>query len=56
MAPKRNAIMEFSLDPRLQNAGGNGSLIERDPFGLGARLGGALLAELARLGSSFVTS
>lgn len=50
------AIMEFSLDLRWQGGGTNGSLLEGDPFGLGARLGRALLAELDRLGSTFVTA
>lgn len=50
------AIMEFSLDLRWQRAGTNGSLLEGDSFGLGARLGRALLAELDRLGSTFVSA
>ena len=31
-------------------------MLEGDPFGLGARLGQALLAELDRLGSTFVSA
>lgn len=50
------AIMEFALDLRWQTCGGNGSLMEGDAFGLGARLGRALLAELERLGSTFVSA
>ena len=51
------AIMEFSLDVRWQGRGpdANGSLIEGDPVGVGADLGDALLAELERLGSTFVS-
>jgi len=52
------AIMEFSLDVRYQGRGAdtNGSLMEGDPFAVGARLGSALLGELERLGSTFVSS
>ena len=50
------AIMEFSLDLRWQRAGTNGSLMEGDPFSVGARLGRALLDELERLGSTFLTA
>ena len=52
------AIMEFSLDVRWQGRGPdtNGSLMEGDPFGVGAHLGHALLAELERLGATFVSS
>lgn len=50
------AIMELSLDLRWQQSGGNGSLIEGDASGLGQRLGRALLAELDRLGSTFVAA
>ncbi|MCA1694791.1 MAG: hypothetical protein LC749_08690 [Actinobacteria bacterium] len=52
------AIMEFSLDVRYQGRGAdtNGSLMEGDPFAVGARLGNALLGELERLGSTFVSS
>jgi hypothetical protein len=49
------AIMEFSLDLRWQRSGTNGSLMEGDPFGLGGKMGRALLAELDRLGSTFIT-
>ncbi len=51
------AIMELSLDVRWQGRGPdtNGSLMEGDPFGVGADLGHALLAELERLGSTFVS-
>ncbi len=51
------AIMELSLDVRWQGRGpdANGSLVEGDPFGVGTRLGHALLAELERLGSTFVS-
>lgn len=51
------AIMEFSLDVRWQGRGpgANGSLMEGDPSDLGAQLGRALLAELERLGSKFVS-
>lgn len=51
------AIMEFSLDLRWQGRTphGNGSLVEADPFGLGRQLGKALLDELDRLGSTFVS-
>ena len=51
------AIMELSLDVRWQGRGpdANGSLIESDPFDVGADLGRALLAELERLGSTFVS-
>lgn len=51
------AIMEFSLDVRWQGRGpdANGSLMEGDPFGVGARLGHALLVELEQLGSTFVS-
>ncbi len=48
--------MELSLDLRWQGAGGNGSLMEGDAFGVGARLGRALLAELERLGATFVSA
>lgn len=48
--------MEFSLDPRWQGSGGNGSLMEDDALGVGERLGRELLAELERLGSTFVTA
>lgn len=52
------AIMEFSVDVRWQGRGedANGSLVEGDPFGIGARLGRALLGELERLGSTFVSA
>lgn len=50
------AIMEFSLDLRWQRTGTNSSLMQGDPFGLGQRLGRALLAELDRLGSTFITA
>ncbi len=52
------AIMELSLDVRWQGRapGANGSLMEGDRFGLGADLGQALLAELERLGSTFVSA
>ena len=49
------AVMEFSLDLRWQGGGDNGSLVAGDPYGLGARLGAALLGELDRLGSTFVS-
>lgn len=49
------AVMEFSLDLRWQGGGENGSLVTSDPQGLGARLGAALLGELDRLGSTFVS-
>ena len=49
------AIMEFSLDLRWQRAGANGSLMEGDAFGLGARLGRVLLGELKQLGSRFIS-
>jgi hypothetical protein len=50
-------IMEFSLDLRWQgeNRHGNGSLVESDPHGLAASMGNQLLAELERLGCSFVS-
>ncbi len=49
--------MEFSLDVRWQDRGSdaNGSLVEGDPVGVGAGLADALLAELRRLGSTFVS-
>lgn len=50
------AIMEFSLDLRWQEVGANGSLMEGDPFGVGQRLGSALMDELERLGSTFVSA
>jgi len=34
---------------------GNGSLIERDDFGVGKRVGEVLLAELERMGADFVS-
>jgi hypothetical protein len=49
------AIMELPLDLRWRRAGTNGSLMEGDAFGLGVRLGRALLDELERLGSTFVS-
>ena len=51
------AVMELSLDVRWQGRGpdANGSLIEGDPHGAGTQLGDALLAELERLGSTFVS-
>ena len=52
------AIMEFSIDVRWQGReeDANGSLVEGDPLGVGARLGQALLGELERLGSTFVSA
>lgn len=47
--------MELPLDLRWRRAGTNGSLMEGDAFGLGVRLGRALLDELERLGSTFVS-
>ena len=50
-------VMEFSLHVRWQGRGpdANGSLMEGDPLGVGADLGRALLAELERLGATFVS-
>jgi len=50
-------VMEFSLDLRWQGKTRyeNGSLIESDPEGLGRALGRRLLAELQRLGCTFVS-
>lgn len=35
---------------------GNGSLIEKDDFGVGKQVGEALLAELERLGATFIST
>lgn len=51
-------VMEFSLDLRFQGGPGkygNGSLIEADERGLGARLAERLRAELEALDITFVT-
>ena len=53
------AIMEFSLDLRFQGPATrhkNGSLVEADESGLGARLGRTLLDELASRQIDFITS
>jgi len=53
------AIMELSVDLRYQGAATehrNGSLIEGDEAGLGARLGAAMLAELAARKVDFISA
>src|SRR6266516_4309347 len=50
-------VMEFSLDLRWQGQTkhANGSLMEADSRGLGLALGERLLAELERMGCTFIT-
>jgi hypothetical protein len=52
------AIMEFSIDLRFQGTTphANGSLVEADPEGVGARLGKLLLDELARREIDFISA
>jgi len=51
-------VMEFCVALEWQGTDlehGNGSLIEKDDFGVGKRVGEALLAELERMGAFFVS-
>jgi hypothetical protein len=51
------AIMEFCLDLDLQGKGlkyENGSLIEKDTFGIGKRMGDILINELRKMGAAFI--
>ena len=51
-------IMEFSLDLRYQGEGltfNNGSLIEKDTYGVGKRIGDILVEELLRMGATFIS-
>jgi hypothetical protein len=49
--------MEISVDLRWQGVTphANGSLVERDPHGLGGAVARRLLQELERIGATFVT-
>jgi len=52
-------IMELSLELKHQGDAlryGCGSLIERDPSGLGNRMGKTLLDELIKMGATFITA
>lgn len=52
-------IMELSLDLKYQGDAlryGCGSLVERDPSGLGRRIGKTLLDELIKMGATFITA
>ena len=52
------AIMEFCVALRYQGDKlrfGNGSLIEKDPFGLGGELGRVLVDELIKMGATFIS-
>jgi hypothetical protein len=51
-------IMEFSLDLRYQGQDlrfNNGSLIEKDSFGIGKKMGTMLIQELLNMGATFIT-
>jgi len=52
-------IVEFDLALKYQGEGlefANGSLIERDPTGLGKRLGEAAIRELLAMGATFIST
>lgn len=52
------AIMEFCLELKYQGNRlkyNNGSLIEKDPLGLGKRIGRILIDELIKMGATFIT-
>jgi len=51
-------IMEFSLDLRYQGEDlkfNNGSLIEKDSFGIGKKMGNILIRELLSMGATFIS-
>jgi hypothetical protein len=50
-------VFEFCLDLEYQGSDlkyKNGSLIERDPYGLGKRIGRILIEELTKMGATFI--
>jgi len=52
-------IMEFCLELELQGKGlkyENGSLIEKDAFGIGKKMGDILINELRRMGATFISA
>lgn len=52
------AIMEFCLELELQGTGlayDNGSLIEKDTFGIGKKIGEMLIEELGKMGATFIS-
>lgn len=51
-------IMEFCLELELQGSGlvyDNGSLIEKDTFGIGKKIGDMLIDELGKMGATFIS-
>ncbi len=51
------AVMEFCLDLELQGDNlkySNGSLIEKDDFGIGQKIGKMLISELRKMGATFI--
>lgn len=52
------AIMEFCLELELQGTDlkyENGSLIEKDAYGIGKRIGDVLVNELTKMGATFIS-